>query len=91
MCRYFLVGDTENGILFLGCWFLGTVGNFCRILNIIPWLVFNFLGFSVLKFGSMIFWMLEVNCFGIRMTHTNSPQRGKYLIECLGIMVLVGL
>ena len=40
--------DTKNGILFLGCRFLGTLGKFRWILQmlsiIIPWVVFVFFG-----------------------------------------------
>ena len=37
---------------------VGAFGNFCRILNIVPWLVLELLGISVLSDGSMVFWML---------------------------------
>ena len=41
----FLGGDNKERRYL--CWFLGTFRKFCRVLNIIPWLVLRLLGNSV--------------------------------------------
>ena len=66
-----------NDFLIVG---LGTTGNFCRILSIVPWTVLNFWEFLFGAIVVKLFWMLRILfCSLDELSHTATPQGGYYL------------